>query len=700
MTFSTSENNIAIGAMGAARGLPARLHGDSPGRFRFGLCFSFSFHRHVPFRFCFDSRLPIKSILELWLQPTCRLPGFRAWASLLLLMFAVVAPTHAMMQFESASASFELESGAPARTPATVKLPYNWDRDIGGISGKGRFTIHFAADPAGVQQALFIRRVGNSFEATVNGETIARVGTYGDRYSDSSARPRLLLIPPGLLRAQNELIITIGAMASRNGGLGVVYAGTADEMREMYADSLRWRNSSFGVMLVISFILGSFTLLLWLRERDPLYLYYAISELLWAVHIAGVQLETVPFPWIWWGILNYICYAVSSGFICKFALTLVGRHDGLLKQLYGLQLWLSTPVIVFGVMSGHPGLISVWLGITVLLATAVAGVVIRQALRARSTEQRVLAVAVGITAAAAVHDMVMFRIMKGYGGFPLLAFAWTALGMAMAWIIADRLHRSTQSVSRMNSTLAQRLAEREKELERLFDSRAALDRRDAIVEERQRIMRDMHDGLGSQLVSAVHLMRDPYVSRGMLTEQLQDALDHLKMTVDAMQDTDGDIAMLLGALRYRLAPRLEAIGVSLSWDVRTLPPVDDWTIEKSRHLQLILFEAISNVIAHSRASQAHLSAEVCGENGREVIRITLRDNGVGLRESSELTGGGQGLANIRARAGSIGAGLRMDSSADGTELQLELPVHRAGMANPASPAPRSEEATAASATRN
>jgi signal transduction histidine kinase len=418
--------------------------------------------------------------------------------------------------------------------------------------------------------------------------------------------------------------------------------------------------------------------------------------------------------------VNYACYAVSSGFICRFALMLVGRHDGILKRLYDFQLWLSVPIIVVAMLGGHPRLVSVWFGITVLLAIAVAFVVIRQAFRIRSAEQRVLAAAVGITVAAAIRDMVIFRILPGYGGFPWLVFAWTALGTSMAWIIADRLHKSTQAVSRMNRTLAQRLAEREEELGRLFDSRAALDRRDAVIEERQRIMRDMHDGLGSQLVSAVHLIRDPTVSRGMLSEQLQDALDNLKMTVDAMQDTDGDIAMLLGALRYRLAPRLEAIGVSLSWDVPALPPIEGWTIQKSRHLQLILFEAISNVITHAKASQAHLSAHVRqGESGnvrrdesrdvrqdesrdvmpdvmRDVIIITLRDNGVGFQPGPASSASGHGMSNIRARAASIGAAIQITSSAEGTQLQLVVPVHPGGAAEPAG-SPEADEARAGAA---
>jgi signal transduction histidine kinase len=652
MIFSASGNSIAFSGAPQDNGLPSS-------RFRLALP-------------AFALRV---------LRAACHLPGrCLAWAAGGLILLALAPQAQAMTQLESAHATFELEGAAPVRPPSVVKLPYNWDRDIGGVSGKAEFVLELLAEPDGPQQALFIRRIGNAFEVAVNGRSIARVGAYGDLYSDTSVRPRLLVIPANLLQQRNVITITIGAISGRNAGVGVVYAGNLEEMREMYTDALRWRNSAYGVILVISLVLGSFTFLLWLRERDSIYLYYALSELLWAVHIAGIQFETMPIPFVWWGIVNYTCYAVSSGMICKFALTLVGRQSGILKRLYDFQLWLSLPVIVVAVLGNRPGLVSIWLGLTVLLGGAVGCVVIRQALRTGSVEQRVLAVATVITVSAAIHDMVMYRILPGYGGFPWLVFAWTALGMSMAWIIADRLHKSTLAVSRMNSTLAQRLAEREEELGRLFDSRAAFDRREAIVEERQRIMRDMHDGLGSQLVSAVHLIRDPNVSRGMLTEQLQDALDNLKMTVDAMQDTDGDIAMLLGALRYRLAPRLEAIGVSLSWDVRTLPPVAGWTIQNSRHLQLILFEAISNVIAHSGATQARLSAQSRqGEHGEE-IWITLKDNGTGLQAGPASESGGQGLANMRSRATSIGAVIHFTSSAEGTQVQLALPVHRDGAA--------------------
>jgi len=587
---------------------------------------------------------------------------------------ALPLPAQAATVIDRASATFMLDQEAGRRESTEVKLPFNWNSTLGGASGNARFTFRFAADPNGPQQALFVRRIGNAFEVTVNGEPLAKVGIFGDLYTDSSARPRLIIIPPGLLRADNVAIITIGALSGRNAGVGVVYAGNVDDMRALYRQAFRWRNSAYLLIGTVSALLGGMAFLLWLRQRETLYLYYALSELLWAAHLADIQFETTLLPWPWWGIFSYSCYAVACGFICKFSLTLVEKFNGRRKHLFNLQLWLSVPVVALALLSRHPGLISLWLGLTVLLGSYVAFVVVRQGLHTRSVEQRVLAVAVGITVAAAIRDLYVFRILGHYGGFPSLIFAWTGFGIAMAWIIAERLRKSTQAVARMNRTLAERLAQREKELGAMFASQALQDRQQAIIEERQRIMRDMHDGLGSQLVSAVHLIKDPDVPRTMLVEQLQDALDNLKLTVDAMQETDGDIAVLLGALRYRLAPRFEAIGVALSWDVLPLPVVADWSIQKSRHLQLILFEAISNVIVHAKATRAHLSAQHRhGDDGEEIV-ISLKDNGSGFSVDAGSGASGHGLANMRSRAASIGAKIEILSSAAGTQLTLTMPA--------------------------
>lgn len=600
--------------------------------------------------------------------------GFRVIA---LCILGAAPLAQGLTVLDQATVTIELANEAAARDPEQVTLPYHWNRQHGGASGKGHFTIRFSTDPAGPPQAMFIRRIGDSFEFAINGEKLAMAGVHGDPHSNTSTRPRLFIIPQHLVRADNVVEITIGALSGRSAGIGLVYAGTEKEVRALYQESIRWRNTANLVILVISAILGGLALVLWLRLHESLYLFYALSELLWAVHLADSQFELSPLPLPWWDIINFSSYAMAPGLISKFSLTLIDSHSGWIKRVTDVQLWLSVPVISFALLASRPGLVSIWLGLTILMCATVAIMVMQRGFRSSSVEQRVLATAVAVTCAAAIRDMVVFRILPGYGGFLWVVLAWAAFGISMAWIITERLHKSTQSIAGMNRDLARRLAQREQELGAMFESQATQDRHQAVAEERQRIMRDMHDGLGSQLVSAVHLVKDPNVPRGMLAEQLQDALDNLKLTVDAMQDTDGDIAMLLGAIRYRLSPRLEAIGVGLSWEVLPLPVIENWTIQKSRHLQMILFEAISNVIAHSKATHAHLRARHNeGETSAEIV-ISLTDNGIGFRPDLVLSESGQGLSNMESRAASIGASIQILSSREGTQVHLTIPVQAA-----------------------
>jgi signal transduction histidine kinase len=272
---------------------------------------------------------------------------------------------------------------------------------------------------------------------------------------------------------------------------------------------------------------------------------------------------------------------------------------------------------------------------------------------------------------AALHDLIVFRILPGYSGIVWTVYAWVAFGITLAWIIAERLRNSTLAIARMNHTLSERLSAREAELGAVYAQQAKSERRRATIEERQRLTRDMHDGLGSQLLGALQLAQNPSVTRDILTHQLRETLDHLKLTVDAMQDTEGDIASLLGALRYRLGPRLEAAGVQLAWSVEPLPAIASWTLQHSRDLQMILFEAFSNLIVHARATHATLHAAYDAD--RRHIRIALHDNGAGFDTATARRG--HGLDNMLARAARIDAQLHVDSSAGGgttTVLLLSL----------------------------
>jgi signal transduction histidine kinase len=96
----------------------------------------------------------------------------------------------------------------------------------------------------------------------------------------------------------------------------------------------------------------------------------------------------------------------------------------------------------------------------------------------------------------------------------------------------------------------------------------------AIAEERQRIMRDMHDGFGSQLISGVLLLERTQGSSREAAQLLRQCIDDLRLTIDAMTCDDSglyaDHAGALAALHDRMRPRIEAAGVVLRWDAIAL----------------------------------------------------------------------------------------------------------------------------------
>lgn len=606
-----------------------------------------------------------------WADIACR-----ASLCLAVVLLFALPPAQAMTTLRHADATVERGGAQPLAAP-NLALPYHWDAMQGGVDGSARFVLRFAVEDPSLPHALYISRVGNTFRITLNGIDVIEKGVAGDAFADFAKQPQFVRLPANALQHDNTLLVSIDAQGGRRGGLSEVIVGEADEVDALYRESFRWRVRGFIPLSTISAVLGGLALILWLRQRESLYMYYAVGELSWALLLSDTLMESAPLPWPWWGVAVFFAYASAAALISKFALILVERHHGWWKRISDWHLYLSLPMVATAMVGRMPMLLSVWLGITLLVTMMAAAIVVITGIRSKEFEKRVLAFAVIVTCAAATRDMIVFRILPGYGGVPWVRYAWVAYGVTLAWIIAERMHKSKQELAQLNLNLRQRLAARESELDATYAQRAQAERDQAMTEERQRLTRDMHDGLGSQLLGALHLAQNPEVPRHVLTEQLRDTLDHLKLTVDAMQDTEGDIPALLGALRYRLGPRLDAAGVQLSWSVEELPPIPGWTLQDSRNIQMILFEAFSNIIAHAGATQAHLRAalDATGEH----VCIALNDNGTGFQPGDSRPGG-KGLANMQTRAARLGAVLQVASTPEGTEVHLRLPVRSASSA--------------------
>jgi signal transduction histidine kinase len=198
---------------------------------------------------------------------------------------------------------------------------------------------------------------------------------------------------------------------------------------------------------------------------------------------------------------------------------------------------------------------------------------------------------------------------------------------------------------------------------------AEFEKERVVSQERTRIMRDMHDGVGMHLSSALRQIQSGHYGAALVEQTLRDSLDHLKLTVDSMNFHAGDVGALLGSLRYRLGPRLEAVGLNLLWDVPDLPSWPGGNVENLRHVQYIVFEALSNALQHTQATELRLSARSDAQH----MEVSVVDNGVGY-DPKQLSQG-KGIRGMQQRADILGASLQwLPVSPQGCQVLLRLPM--------------------------
>jgi signal transduction histidine kinase len=229
--------------------------------------------------------------------------------------------------------------------------------------------------------------------------------------------------------------------------------------------------------------------------------------------------------------------------------------------------------------------------------------------------------------------------------------------------------RSGDELGRLARDL-NRMAER---IQTLLASRQAL----AVVEERNRLARDLHDTVkqhvfaNALLVRAARkqLDRDPDAARARLeeaerlAEQTQQELINL---IGALRPAALADKGLMGMLRAHAEEWSQRTGISV--DLRAqgerLTPLD---VEEAYYR--IAQEALTNVARHSDASHVEMQLAWADES----LAMTIRDDGQGF-VLEESAGKGLGLASMRERVEALGGALTIDSGASGTWLEARTPL--------------------------
>ena len=203
-------------------------------------------------------------------------------------------------------------------------------------------------------------------------------------------------------------------------------------------------------------------------------------------------------------------------------------------------------------------LLSIWaVGITLWMQVRLSLV----ARRIRRTEPVAIAVAGLFYLVLLAHDAAVVADREQQALHLLRPYAVLPLFGAIGWLLTRRYLDALIDAQRLSANLQTEVQVQHLALERSFQRLRETERAQAQAQERERLMRDLHDGLGLHLLSALRQARSLGGDTELMVATLQDGLDDLRMVVDSLAGDERDLMTVPGNLRYRLAPRLAAAGI-------------------------------------------------------------------------------------------------------------------------------------------
>jgi signal transduction histidine kinase len=249
------------------------------------------------------------------------------------------------------------------------------------------------------------------------------------------------------------------------------------------------------------------------------------------------------------------------------------------------------------------------------------------------------------------------------------------LGRALRELLAS-LRREREALRTLNAELDQRVAARSREIERLAEQ----ERYAAVVRERLKIARDLHDTLAHSMMAMlaeIRLLKRIFAANPQaLGEELaraeeaaHDGLREARAAIARMRFNPVRDAGLAAALADFAAVFSERTGIEVAFtgDASAAAFAD----ERAETLFRITEEAMRNVERHSGAT--HVTVSVREMSGGHGLVLTVSDDGVGF-DTGASHPGHYGLAGLREQAKLIGADLAIRSApGEGTTITVALP---------------------------
>lgn len=591
---------------------------------------------------------------ELWQEPL----GRQVFDTARLTALVQTAPDFPQVSWQPVSLPHHIELDASVDLPPDAPKLRAWFR----VQVPSALTGN--ANASGRLGLMGHRVMGGPWAVWANGQLVqANLADWRMQWNT----PLRVMLPPGA----TELLIAVPYAQAQGYAMGTLFVGPGDAIDQAWQARNFWQGDAPRAASVIALVMMLVSLPLALgRRREPVFALLTANALVWALvnlpYFYDFTGQDRLSAWLGAAMAVSINWSIvlNALFVFEFERIQVPRlRVGLV--LYACAMTLLT----LPLWQWEKNALLAQSYVNAAVSVLAIAVLTRHVARTPSREGVVLCLAFVLQLALGLHDGLFLTSQAEPDHVYTHPYAVVIMFLAFMYAINRRTVRALDTAERQQAELEAQLAEQQQRLAVQHAKVQQLEMANRLTAQRDALRQDLHEGLGSNLSSALLQARGRVLSKDETQLLLQDLTDELRNLNQSTAPDQCNLNTLLAELRQRVQHRLVHGGIQLVWAVDPgLPVIQRAGAALGQQLRALLNEAIANVIKHAQATQICVSAQVLGEQ----VRIEITDNGCGF--SPGLSEPGRGLPGMRERARLLGARLYIDAGeGPGCRWRLELP---------------------------
>lgn len=563
-----------------------------------------------------------------------------------------------------------------------VTLPDNWSKrsvDSEQLWYRGEVVLDTVTQqPWGI----YLPHVTHNAEVFVNGTWVGSGGRFSTPIARNQNRPLFFAFSHQLLKpTRNEIVIRVKSIHPSQGLLDTVYLAPQSQLQSHYQWKYWLRVKLVTWTNLFMYVIAGLVFFIWLvRRQDQSYGIFALLLFTWASHNLNLVVRDIPVPTRLWEAFSASTLGWAIAIMIIFNHRYTEYHNPkiekfiLLSSLLGLVIFLL-PTTESVLLAGY----RLWDSLLILFGSYAILQLLRAYAKTRALDIWLMLLVGMPILVCGFHDILLVNHLRDRREGLIIQYSAIPAMLLFSWFMLNRFIQSLAKAEQLTNTLERQVQEREQKIRQQLSEITKMEQDRLLNSERERIMRDMHDGIGGQLMSLSRLLDTqdgPVFSTAK--EKTKQSLRDLRLVIDSLDPVLSNLTTLIGILRSRLQEQLDEACIDLRWEVDDPLKAREISPSENLHIMRIVQEAITNVIKHSKATTLTFSVRQIETSQQESIELAIVDNGVGCSATKGHTNNfSRGITNMNYRADQIGAQLQITSCDKGTAVTITL----AGISN-------------------